>query len=371
MMTNFDVVVIGGGAIGSACARELALSGRKVLVVEEGGDKGQAWRAAAGLLAPQIEADGDSPLVELGLGARDLYDRLGPALQMTTGIDIGLWREGIARIATDQGEIASLQSQVAWQRAQGYTVEWIDAAELRSRWPWTGPALGALWAPEDGALDPSRLVQALVADAERLGATIVTDRVRALRKQGGRVVGVDAERSDYSAPQIVIAAGAWSSHIAGIPRSLPVQPVRGQMMALPWPAGVERAILYHKDCYLLARGTEAILGSTMEYVGYRPEVTQAGLTRILSVAVALCPALMRAKVRRSWAGLRPVTPDGLPIIGEEPVLEGLWYATGHGRNGILLAAMTGVLLTQLLDGREPTHNMNQFAPDRFDTAVAQ
>lgn len=370
-MASFDVVVIGGGAIGSACARELAFSGRNVLVVEEGGDKGQAWSAAAGLLAPQIEADGRDPLVELGLGARNLYDRLAPALRSSTGIEIGLWREGIARIATDAAEVASLKSQVAWQREQGYAVEWIHSAELRDRWPWTGPAQGALWAPQDGALDPVRLVQALVADAQRLGASVVADRVTAIRQHAGRVIGVTAERNDYPAPHVVVAAGAWSSHIAGVPRSLPVQPVRGQMLALPWPKGVERAILYHKDCYLLARGTEAILGSTMEYVGYRPEVTTAGLARILSVAVALCPALMRAKVRRSWAGLRPVTPDGLPIIGAEPLLDGLWYATGHGRNGILLAGMTGVLLTQLMDGREPAHDMSHFAPGRFGTAVTQ
>jgi glycine oxidase len=370
-MTSFDVVVIGAGAIGSACARELSLLGRKVLVVEEGENKGQAWRAAAGLLAPQIEADGEDPLVELGLGARNLYDRLGPTLLSNTGIDIGLWRDGIARIATDAADVASLQSKVGWQQEQGYAAEWIDSAEMRSRWPWTGPMLGALWAPQDGALDPVRLVQALVADARRLGASIVTDKVTAIRQQAGRIVGVKAAGNDYSAPQVVIAAGAWSSHITGVPRSLPVQPVRGQMMALPWPEGVERAILYHKDCYLLARGTEAILGSTMEYVGYRPEVTPAGLARILAVAVTLCPALMRAKVRRSWAGLRPVTPDSLPIIGGEPLLDGLWYATGHGRNGILLAGMTGVLLAQLMDGREPAHKMNHFAPDRFGTVVAQ
>ncbi len=370
-MTSFDVVVIGGGAIGSACARELSLSGRKVLVIEEGGDKGQAWRAAAGLLAPQIEADGHDPLVELGLGARNLYEQLGPALLSNTGIDIGLWREGIARIATDAADVASLHSKVAWQRQQGYAVEWIDSDELRNRWPWIGPALGALWAPYDGALDPGRLVQAFIADARRMGASMVTDRVTGIQQHAGRIVGVNAESNNYSAPQVVIAAGAWSSHITGVPRSLPVEPVRGQMMALPWPEGVERAILYHRDCYLLTRGTEAILGSTMEYVGYRPEVTPAGLARILSVAVALCPALMRAKLRRSWAGLRPVTPDGLPIIGGEPLLDGLWYATGHGRNGILLAGVTGVLLAQLMDGREPTHKMSHFAPDRFNTAVAQ
>jgi glycine oxidase len=370
-MPNFDVVVIGGGAIGAACARELALSGRRVLVIEAGSDLGQAWRAAAGLLAPQIEADGRDSLVELGLAARDRYDRLAETLRENTGIDIGLWRQGIARITTDQTEAASLQDKVAWQREQGYPVEWLDSAEVRGRWPWTGPAAGALWAPQDGALDPRRLVEALLADASRLGASLITDTVTAVRSQAGRVIGVTGTQNDYSAPEVVVAAGAWSSQITGVPRTLPVQPVRGQMAALPWPEGVERAILYHKDCYLLARSNEAILGSTMEYVGFQSKVTPAGLARILSVAVALCPALMRAAVRRSWAGLRPITPDGLPIIGAEPQMHGLWYATGHGRNGILLAGLTGELVTQLIDRRVPSHDLNSFAPDRFGSKVAR
>ncbi len=109
------------------------------------------------------------------------------------------------------------------------------------------------------------------------------------------------------------------------------------MAALPWPQDIARAIVYHKDCYILARGGEAVIGSTMDEAGFQPEVTSAGLARIFGAAMALCPSLLRAKVRRTWAGLRPMTPDGLPIIGPEPLVQGLWYATGHGRNGILLA----------------------------------
>jgi glycine oxidase len=137
------------------------------------------------------------------------------------------------------------------------------------------------------------------------------------------------------------------------------------MAAVPWPEGVDRAILYHRDAYVLARGKEAILGSTMEYAGFHPEVTADGLARILSATVTLCPGLIRAKVRRSWAGLRPVMPDGLPVIGREPDLPGLWYATGHGRNGILLAGLTGVIMAQLLNGQEPSRNLGPFAPGRF------
>jgi glycine oxidase len=334
-------------------------------VIEPGGEMGQAWRAAGGMLAPQIEADADDPLLELGLAAREHYQSLAPALHENTGIDVGLWREGIARVATDAGEAAELKAKVTWQRQQGHVSEWLDGDELRRRWPWLGAAVGALWAPRDGALDPERLVRALLTDAQRHGALVVTDRVTGIDVTGDRVAGVVGEAGRYAASDVVLAAGAWSAGVKGVPRQLPVQPVRGQMAALPWPAGIARAIVYNKDCYLLARGGEAILGSTMEYVGFQPEVTPAGLAQILSATISLCPSLIRAKVRRSWAGLRPVTPDGLPVIGPEPKLRGLWYATGHGRNGILLAGLTGALLSQLMNGATPSVDLRAFRPERF------
>ena len=362
---TFDAIVVGGGAIGAACARELALSRRKVLVIEAGTDMGQAWRAAGGMLAPQIEADGSDPLLGLGLAARDHYDQLSAELRESTGIDLGLWRNGIARVATDIGDADALRAKVAWQQEQGYSSTWLDQNELRHRWPWLGPALGALWAPQDGALDPGRLVMGLLANAERLGASIVRDRVVGVVARSTGVEGVRTEVSRYAAPDVIIAAGAWSGLIDGLPSSLPVQPVRGQMAAVLWPEGVERAILYHRDAYILARGKEAILGSTMEYAGFHPEVTPEGLARILSATMTLCPGLIRAKVHRSWAGLRPVMPDGLPVIGREPELPGLWYATGHGRNGILLAGLTGVIMAELINGQEPSHDLTAFAPGRF------
>ncbi len=360
-----DVVIVGGGAIGAACARELARTGRKVLVIETGSEMGQAWRAAGGMLAPHIEGERNDPLFDLGTAARDHYEPLAAALREATGIDLGLWQEGIARVATDESEVASLQNTVGWQQRQGYPTQWLDEHELRHRWPWLGPAAGALWAPRDGALDPDRLVHALLADAKRRGATVLQDRATAVLTAGSAAAGVTGERDSYAAPEVVVAAGAWTGLLEGLPRRIPVQPVRGQMAALPWPEGIGRAIVYNKDCYLLARGNEAVLGSTMEYVGFNAEVTPAGLAKIFSNTMALCPALVRAKMRRSWAGLRPVTPDGLPIIGEEPKLRGLWYATGHGRNGILLAGLTGVLIAQLMNGEPPSHDLQRFAPDRF------
>ncbi|HEX6105533.1 MAG TPA: glycine oxidase ThiO [Gemmatimonadales bacterium] len=365
MESTYDVAIIGGGPVGAACARELARAGRRVLVLEAGGEMGQGWRAAAGMLAPQIEAEVEDPLLELGLAAREHYRSLADELLDSTGIDIGLWQEGIAAVAADEVEAAALRSRVAWQRQQGLLSDWLDTEEVRARWPWLGATQGALWAAHEGALEPERLVAALLADARQSGAELVADRVIGIECRGDRVAGVIGSHGRYPAGEVVLAAGPWSPLIEGVPRPLAVAPVRGQMAALPWPAGARRAIVYGRDCYIVARGDEAILGSTMEYVGYRPEVTSAGLGRIFAAATALCPSLHRAEVRRTWSGLRPVTADGLPILGPEPRLQGLWYATGHGRNGILLAGLTGLLVKQLVAGEPTAEDLLPFSPERF------
>jgi glycine oxidase len=363
--SSYDVIVVGGGPVGAACARELALAGRRVLVLEPGDGNGAAWRAAAGMLAPQIESHHGGRLLEFGIAARDHCSPLAEALLETTGIDIGLWQEGIAWIAGNEAEAGELKSTVACQRQQGHLSDWLDPEEVRTRWPWLSPTMGALWAAHEGAVEPEKLVEALLADAQRLGAAVVADLAVSVEQRGDRVTGVAGREARYAAPDVVIAAGAWSGNIGGVPRPLSVAPVRGQMAALPWPTDARRAIIYGKGSYLLARGDEAVVGSTMEYVGFQPEVTSAGLARIFAGVTSLCPTMTKAAVRRTWAGLRPVTPDGLPIIGAEPRLQGLWYATGHGRNGILLAGLTGTIIRQLLSGEPAAEDLGEFAPTRF------
>ena len=367
-MRSHDTVVIGGGAIGAACAWELASTGRKVLILQGGGEPGEAWRAAAGMLAPQIETGATDPLLRLGLAGRDYYRELGARLQATVGVDLGLWQEGIARVAKTEDEGESLRSEVAWQQEQGLNCEWLDKGDVRRRWPWLAPTEGALRAPDDGALDPARLVEGLLAGAKSFDSALTSDRALAVLGSGSRTEGVRGERGNYSAGEVVVAAGAWSGLLEGLPRTLPVRPVRGQMAALPWLDDTPRAIIYHKDSYLLARRGEAVIGSTMEEAGFRSEVTTSGMAQVFSSTMSLCPGLLRFKVRRTWAGLRPMTPDGLPILGAEPLLQGLWYATGHGRNGILLAGITGMLLRQLMDGIEPAHDLGSFSAKRFDPA---
>jgi glycine oxidase len=317
------------------------------------------------MLAPQIETGPEDPALELGIAGRELYPALAAALHETTGIDIGLWREGIAAVAADEAEASDLRARVAWQRQQSHVSDWLDADEVSARWPWLGPTAGALWAPHEGALEPEKLVGALLADAVRAGARVVDDTAIGIEHRGDRVVGVVGRAGRHAAGDVVIAAGAWSGMVEGVPRPVAVAPVRGQMAAVPWPDGARPAIVYGHGGYMLARGDEAILGSTMEYVGYHPQVSSAGLAGIFASAAMLCPTLDRATVRRTWAGLRPMTPDGLPIIGAEPRLQGLWYATGHGRNGILLAGVTGAIIRQLLADEPAGLDLDAFSPTRF------
>ena len=353
MNTIAELIVVGGGAIGAACARELARSGRQVLLLERGSNDGASWRAAAGMLAPQIEAGKDDPLFSLGIAGRQRYATLAAELRENTGIDIHFWQEGIARLATEERDIPSLQARVAWQCEQGHRAEWVEQAELEIRWPWMGPGHGALWAPDEAALHPATLVHALLEDARQAGAVIRTDRITHVECRGGRVTSVRGQAGTYSADQVVIAAGAWGPLISGLPRPLPIVPIRGQMVAFAWPGGVPRSIVYGSQVYLVARGEEAVAGSTMENAGFDARVTDEGVQSIVDAAIKLCPALRGLDVRRSWAGLRPMTPDGLPIVGKEPGTAGLWYAAGHGRNGILLAGITGLIIARLVNGLDP------------------
>src|SRR5947207_6987944 len=334
-----DVAIVGGGAVGAACARAAALRGLEIAIFEPGPDPAAASPTSAGMLAAQIEP-GDDVLVALLVRARDVYEPLAPALRETTGIDIGFWRSGIAAVAFDEPAAERLKEEVARQRQAGLRCDWLDGDEVRERWPGAAPdCQGALFAPEDGALDPQGLTRACLADARRLGAALHPEHVTLVETGNGRARGVVTRAGKTAAEHVVLAAGVWTPQIAGMPRPLPVEPVRGQMAATAWPAETPAAILYHDRGYVLARGGDAVLGTTMEHAGFDCRVTNEGLAQIFRGAVRLLPALLNHGVQRMWAGLRPVTGDGRPIVGPDPDVERLWYAAGHGRNGIRLAAL--------------------------------
>jgi glycine oxidase len=360
-----QVAVVGGGVIGAACARAAAQRGLGVTLFAPAADPAAASGASAGMLAAQIE-EADESFVPLAVRARDYYGGLAPALKDTTGIDIGLRSTGIATLALDEAEAIGLRQRVASQRQAGLRCDWLDEAELHERWPGANPAaLGALYAPEDGCLDPAALTAALQADARRLGARIVPQPVGAIVIRDGRLAGVEVGGTRIAVEHVVIAAGAWSPQIGGLPGAVPVTPVRGQLVATAWPDTLPPTILFHGHGYLLPRGDQAILGSTMEHVGFDARTTPEGIARIRTSASALCPVLATFPTVRSWAGLRPMTPDTRPIVGPDPEAAGLWYATGHGRNGILLAGITGAIIADLLATGRTDVDLAGLSVDRF------
>lgn len=365
MPTPTDVLVIGAGAVGSACAREIARSGRSVTLLQRADTPGEGWRAAAGMLAAQIEATPEDPLFNLALAGRSYYRRNAEALAEAAGSPIGLMESGILQLAWTDGEVEAGKAKVAWQRQQGYRADWLSSEEVHQGWPWLARAAGGFWAAEDGALDPATVVAAFRADAIRHGARVVHDEARGLDIQSGKLVGVIGGADRYSAQAVVIAGGAWAGRLEHLPRPLSVEPVRGQIAAFPWPAGVAPAIVYGPRCYILKRGDELLAGATMEHAGFDVAVTPEGIRDLMARVATIYPPLATATPLRSWAGLRPGTPDGLPIIGPEPRLPGLWYATGHGRNGILLAGITGALIAQGIAGDELPDELRQVRPNRF------
>ena len=365
MKQSYDVGVIGGGVIGAACARAAARRGARTVLFEPGPDPAAASAASAGLLAAQIEPT-DPEALATAVRARDLYESLAPALREATGIDIGFWREGIASVALDEAAAERLQTGVAAQRQAGLRCDWLAPADVRDRWPAVAPAcLGALYAPEDGAVDAPALTRALLADAQRGGVTIRHERVERIAVAGTAVTGVEVGGTAVACGHVVVAAGAWSSRLAGLPRPLPVEPVRGQMIQTPWPPGMPRAVLYCDHAYLVERGGKAVLGSTMERAGFDCRVTNEGLAEIQQRITRLLPGLAALTVERAWAGLRPLSPDGLPIVGPDADVTGLVYATGHGRNGILFAALTGEAVGDLVTAGRTDVDIAAFTPQRL------
>ena len=305
--SRYDAIVIGAGIVGTATARALALAGRRVFVPERGWPGGEATAAAAGMLAPQVETSPGDPLLSLGIAARDRYAELVAKLERDGAQELGYRACGVALVAFDEERAAELRAQVAAQRALGLEAEWLDRAALLKRHPGIGPeALGALLAPRDGAIDNVKLAAALLASGARAGVEFAErEEVFELLVRGGRVAGVRTSRMIRETDTVVLAAGAWSPSIRGLPRSLRVMPARGQMALVPWPGGEPDAVLFGRHTYALRRGDAAILGSTMEWAGFEPVTTEKGWTASAARPERCCPPCSGS---RCGSGGRPCAP---------------------------------------------------------------
>jgi len=290
--------------------------------------------------------------------ARDRYPDFTYWLAERTGIDVPVNRDGIIEIIDSTNAFGSGSSSFA-------TATPLDAAEVRSLEPGLATGFGGLLHPLDGFVDNVRLLEAM-RECARCEWAIDVIHARASRivcgRQGCSILTEDGR--EHVGGAVVVAAGAWSPLVDGLPRPLHVEPVRGQMLRLH--GAPLRHAVSAPDGYLVPRGDTTLVGSTLERVGFDSTTTPTTLARLRAAAAALCPTLADGAVVDAWAGLRPMTPDGLPLIGQDPEVPWLVYACGHGKNGILLAPLTGECVAALVGGSVPPVELAPFSVDRFE-----
>ena len=351
-----ETLIIGGGVIGLAIARELKRRrvGR-VCVVEKGRVGREASWAAAGILAPQVEADEDGEFFRLCYESNKMYPNFADELKDETGIDIELDRRGVVYAGFDESDEREFEHRFRWQSAAELKIERLDRYELRSLEPDISDAAeSGLLFPDDGQVENRRLVDALAASCRTLGVEIDEDiNVIRVNIEAGRVAGVETDRGKISADTVVVATGAWSSHIEFGEAALPVdvKPIRGQMICYQPDSLNVQHVIYSRNGYLVPRADGRLLaGATVEDVGFDSSVTSDGRRSLQKIAVEIAPRLSDCQVADHWAGLRPFATGGLPFIGPIPGVQGSFAAVGHFRNGILLTPITARMMADQILG---------------------
>jgi glycine oxidase len=383
MAMTADVVVAGGGVIGTAIAWRAAAAGLDVVVVDPDGGEA-ASQVAAGMLAPVSESlFGEDALLRLNLLALRRFPAFAAELEEVTGHRVGLRREGTLAVAYDPGDHAALARLTAFRRSAGLDAEEMDGRACRRLEPFLAPGVrGGVLCAGDWSVDNRRYAAALREAMRAAGVRVVRDRAVEVRARDGRVCGVrlagGSETGTIDAGAVVVAAGCWSGGLAGLPDALraAVRPVKGQLLRLRVPAGMPpvishtvRATVRGTDVYLVPRADgEMIVGATSEERGHDQSVTAGAVHDLLHDAMSVLPVTSELSLAETCAGLRPGTPDNGPIVGAAG-LDGLLVATGHYRNGILLSPATADAVVACLTGRQPAEEWEPFSAQRFTAMV--
>ncbi len=363
MNATSDVLIIGGGVIGLAIAIELKLRGANVKILSRD-FKAAATQAAAGMLAPQAEGIPAGAMLDLCLRSRSLYPDWTRKLEELTGYSTGYWPCGI---------LAPIYTQLEHpgrSNGEGESVqEWLDRDAINLYQPGLGgDVVGGWWYPEDAQVDNRALGRAVLSAAQSLGVDILEGvTVEAIEQQQRRVVGVQTSAGVIRAEHYVLATGAWSNELL----PMPVHPKKGQMLSVRVPEGSDslplKRVLFGSDIYIVPRrDRQIIIGATSEDVGFTPHNTPVGIQTLLERAIRLYPQLQNYPIQEFWWGFRPATPDELPILGGSPY-KNLTLATGHYRNGILLAPVTAELIADLISERKSDSLLKYFHYSRFHT----
>ena len=371
MHTIPDVTVVGAGVIGCAVAYELGRRGASVLVVERRGVGQGATQASAGMLAPFIEAQHPGPMRALGVRSLELYDAFVADVTGDSRAEVPYDRSGTIEVATEAASMTALETAATRLREDGVEHRLLGPDEAREAEPHLAAGvLGGLLLPSQGFVAAAALTGALREAAARHGVTFRTGATAAAVKAADRGVELEVDGAPVRTGTVVMAAGSWSGRLdLGAGGSVPVRPVRGQLVRLVWRGTPLTRVVFAPRCYVVPwRDGVVLVGATVEEAGFDEGATVDGVAGLLDAVVALLPAARTAGFEGVRVGLRPSTPDALPVLGRWPAAPNVVFATGHYRNGVLLAPITARLIADLvLDGRED-RLLRSFAPTRFWSA---
>jgi glycine oxidase len=370
---TFDVAIAGGGLIGGAIALELAQAGLRVGVFDQGEPGREASWAGAGILSPAPENPGAIPMVPLGKASIALYPDFVTNVEEISGQSAGFRPTGSIEALFSADAARELSTLIALHHGLGLKAEPLRAEDARELEPALSPEIEvAALRPDEASVDNRALARAVMSAAQKNGVEVFPGHaVKAIWREGGRCAGLELQSEKVSAKWTVVAAGCFSSQIEGVKPYAPVRPAKGQAISLRADAVEIERVLWSEKVYLVPRNDGRILaGATVEYVGFDKHLTAGGLERILSAAIELAPEMANARIEETWAGLRPDSPDHLPILGPTDV-EGLLIATGHFRSGILLTPITARLVREWVTQQQVSVDWDRFSPMRFAAAARQ
>ena len=365
-----DIIVVGAGIVGCAIAYELARRGASVEIIDQRHPVGMgATQASAGVLAPFIEAREGNPLLDLGVRSLGLFDEFVTRVSTESGIAVPYRRTGTIDVAVDEAELRALEHTAGVLTTRGVAARIIDRGAACAEEPHLAhDVIGALVIDAHGFVVASALTRALCAAAQRHGARLIEDRVVRRIHPTDRNLEVETFHGSVTADAVVLAAGSWSGtiEIAGVEPRVPVRPVRGQLLHLDWKSAPLRRVTWSRRCYLVPWDDGSLLvGATVEEAGFDERVTVAGVRDLLEAACDVVPQAWSASFREARVGLRPGTSDDLPVIGPSAVVPGLMYATGHYRNGVLLAPLTAALVADAMVDNRIDPMLERVSPARF------
>jgi glycine oxidase len=362
------IIIIGSGVIGLSIAEHLLRRGIKPIILEKGPFGREASWAGAGYVDLRDASQIGGPFLELCRLSYDLFHSWTERLKKDSGIDMEFFLCGSLGLVFNPEEAAVIKGLETQTAANGLKSEWLSAGEARRRESHLSDKLeGAWYLPQTCQVRPPRLTQALLKTLEKGKAVLrENEEVRGFIRQGNRILGVETSKGKIEADQVLVASGAWTGglmEILGV--SLPVKPVRGQVVLFKAEPGLLRHVLFSSTAYLVPRLDGYIyVGSTLEDVGFDKSVTPEAVAKLTQGAYRALPALEKAQVEMTWSGLRPKAVDDWPYLGLIPGFENLWVASGHYTHGILLSAGTGRLMSQLLLGEKVNMDLSPFSVDR-------